>query len=58
MQSLLIAVHFVANSLVYRLRGLQMAAQTHVQGDRNAHHDQRTHTQDQEPPDHSHSRLE
>src|SRR5258708_39088493 len=36
----------------------QMPPQTHVQGDCNAHYDQRTHTQDQEPPDHPHSRLE
>jgi hypothetical protein len=43
------------------LRGVrlpQMPSQTHVQGDRNAQYDQRTNTQDQEPPDHPHSRLE
>jgi len=38
--------------------GPQMTAQTHIQGDCNAHYDQRTYTQDQEPPDHPHSRLE
>src|SRR6267143_2310767 len=31
--------------------------QPHVQGNRNTHHNQGTHTQDQEQPDHPHSRL-
>jgi hypothetical protein len=34
-----------------------VAAQPHVQGDGHAHHDQRAHTQYQEPPDHPHNRL-
>src|SRR6266852_8346817 len=40
-----------------RMGSLQMTPQAHVKGDCNAHHDQGTHTQDQEPPDHPHSRL-
>jgi hypothetical protein len=35
----------------------QVPPQPHVQGNRNAHHDERTYTQDKEPPDHSHSRV-
>jgi hypothetical protein len=42
---------------VRRMRGLQVTPQAHVQGDRYTHHDQRADTQDQEPPDHPHSRL-
>jgi len=40
------------------MRLSQMPPQTHIQGDGNTHYDQRTDTQDQEPPDHPHSRLE
>src|ERR1700730_12009212 len=31
--------------------------QPDLYGNRNTHHDQGTHTQDQEPPDHQHNRL-
>jgi len=40
------------------MRLSQMPPQTHIQGDGNTHYDQRTDAQDQEPPDHPHSRLE
>ena len=36
---------------------LQVMSQVHVACNRHAHHDQSTETQDQEPPDHPHSRL-
>jgi hypothetical protein len=46
------------DSFLQCVRLPQMPPQTHIQGDCNAHYDQRTNTQDQEPPDHPHSRLE
>jgi hypothetical protein len=52
-----LAVGFAGASRSCSVRSLQMAAQTHVQRDCNGHHDQRTYAQDQEPPDHPHSRL-
>jgi len=36
---------------------LQVAPQVNIQGDCHAHYDERTHTQNQKPPDHPHSRL-
>jgi hypothetical protein len=36
---------------------LQVPTQPHIQRDRNAHHDQCAQTQDQEPPDHPHSKF-
>src|SRR5580700_6263116 len=54
---LTLAFHFAGASFLGGVRSLQVSAQTHVQGNRDAHHNQRTHTQDQEPPDHPHSRL-
>src|SRR5579872_2334685 len=36
---------------------LEMPAQMNEQSNRHAHDDQRTDAQDQEPPDHPHSRL-
>jgi ABC-type nickel/cobalt efflux system permease component RcnA len=55
---LTLALYLAGTAFLGCVRRLQMAAQSHVQRDRNAHHDQRTHTQNQEPPDHPHSRLE
>jgi hypothetical protein len=51
------ALYVAGASFPRRVRCLQMAPQPHIQSDRNAHHDQRTYTQDQEPPDHPHNRL-
>jgi hypothetical protein len=51
------APNFAGTSLPGGVRSLQVAAQSHVKGDCNAHHYQRTATQDQEPPDHPHNRL-
>jgi len=48
---------FADVSVPRSMRSLQVVPQTHIQGDRHAHHNQRTATQDQEPPDHPHSRL-
>jgi len=39
------------------MRFLEVAPQVDVQGNRDAHYDQRTDAQNQEPPDHPHSRL-
>jgi hypothetical protein len=36
---------------------LQVASQPHIQRDGNAHYHKRTYAQDQEPPNHPHSRL-
>jgi hypothetical protein len=54
---LMLAFYFAGTSFPRCVRRLQMPSQTHVQGDCNAHHDQSAHAQDQEPPDHPHSRL-
>jgi hypothetical protein len=51
------ALDFAGTSFPGLVRSLQVAAQTHVQSDCNAHHDQRTDAQYQEPPDHPHNRL-
>jgi hypothetical protein len=51
------ALRFAGTSFPSAVRRLQVAAQTHIKGDCNAHHNQRTATQDQEPPDHPHNRL-
>src|ERR1700688_5266340 len=48
-------LYFTAKSLLRGVCGQQVAAQSHVQGDRHAHYDQCAHAQDQEPPDHSHN---
>jgi hypothetical protein len=34
-----------------------VSSQVHEQSDGHAHYHQRTHAQDQKPPDHPHSRL-
>jgi len=52
-----LSFQFACGSIVRSVRGPQMAAQTHVQGNRNAHYDQGTDTQDQKPPDHPHNAL-
>jgi hypothetical protein len=54
---LTLALHFAGNSFPRGVRGLKVTPQAHVKGDCNAHHDQRTDTQDQEPPDHPHNGL-
>jgi len=51
----LLARHFAGTSFPRGVYGLQVPSQTHVEGNCNAHYDQRTATQDQEPPDHPHN---
>jgi hypothetical protein len=54
---LTLALDFTGVFFSSRVRRLQVPPQPHIQRDRNAHHDQRAATQDQEPPDHPHNRL-
>jgi hypothetical protein len=54
---LMLAFTFAGSHFPSSMRGLQVPAQTHVQRDCHAHHDQRAYTQDQEPPDHPHNGL-
>jgi hypothetical protein len=51
------AFHFTQGSILRRMSGSQVPPQSHKQGNRYAHYDQRTDTQDQEPPDHPHNCL-
>jgi hypothetical protein len=44
-------------SIMRSVRLLQIPAQMHIEGEYHAHNDERTRAQDQEPPDHPHSRL-
>jgi hypothetical protein len=48
---------FPLTVVVRSMRLLQIPAQVHKQGNCNAHYNECTDTQDQEPPDHPHSRL-
>jgi hypothetical protein len=54
---LTLTLYFTGASFPRSVSCLQVVSQAHVQGNRNAHYDQRTATQDQEPPDHPHNRL-
>jgi hypothetical protein len=54
---LTLSFHLAQGSFLRGVRGLQVAPQAHVESNRNTHYDQRTDTQNQEPPDHPHSRL-
>jgi hypothetical protein len=45
---------FAGSGVGSRVRRPQVPPQTHEQCNRHAHHDQRTDTQDKEPPDHPH----
>jgi len=48
---------FTRNFLVRVVSFLQVPPQVHKQGNGHTHYNQRTDTQDQEPPDHPHSGL-
>jgi hypothetical protein len=50
-------VQVAGTSFLGGMRCQKVPAQAHIQCDRNAHHDQRAYTQDQEPPDHPHNKL-